>query len=71
MKFVGSNGKVVTIKGDQRVARRCYNISVSTPKESPKKHMREPSKEAYNINVANIDPRLDDDIDDLTRLQPE
>jgi len=71
MKFIRSNGKVITIKGDQQVARRYYNISVLAPKDSSKKRTREPSKEAHNINLTSINPRLEDNTEDLTQPQPD
>jgi len=63
MNFIGSNGKVVIVKGNQQVARKCYSASLSTPKESHGKCKKELIVEAHNVNLASIDPRINDSTD--------
>jgi len=82
MKFISDEGKVVTIHGNQQVARNYYNMSLCPiPEDAKGKRKREFSLKAKNINMVDLDPRNDTDpiqsnkeiqeVKDSMRLQPE
>jgi len=66
MKLIGDQGKVVTIHGNQQVAKNCYNMSRRPiPEDTKGKRKREPPPEAKNVNMVDLNPR-----DDTSQTQP-
>ncbi|XP_072083590.1 uncharacterized protein [Arachis hypogaea] len=76
VKFISQDNKVVTIHGDQKEARQCYNASLKN--EQPKHLDQQYVQAVYNSDqlppLANLDPRTNNQersmpLDDLTKVQ--
>jgi len=60
MKFISDKGKVVTIHGNQQVARSFYNMSLRfILGDAKKKRKRDIPPNAKNIHMVDLDPRDD------------
>ncbi|XP_025652729.1 uncharacterized protein [Arachis hypogaea] len=76
VKFLSQDNKVITIHGDQKDARQCYNASLKD--ELPKQPEQQYVQAVYNSDqlpaLANLDPRTNHQerpmpTDDLTKIQ--
>ncbi|XP_016191477.1 uncharacterized protein LOC107632294 [Arachis ipaensis] len=76
VKFISQDNKVVTIHGDQKEARQCYNASLKN--EQPKHLDQQYVQAVYNSDqlhaLADLDPRTNNQerpmpLDDLTKVQ--
>nr|KYP40262.1 Gypsy retrotransposon integrase-like protein 1 [Cajanus cajan] len=75
MKFPGSDGKIISVKANQKTARQCYTESLKIS-SSCKQSKKDPPTVAHitHVEIANLDPRSDyhdkrpspiDELDDL------
>ncbi|KAK7279755.1 hypothetical protein RJT34_24812 [Clitoria ternatea] len=73
IKFIDKDNTVSSIRGDQEMARYCYNLSLNMTKleaSNKKRKLNDSGAAAGSVSLVDLDPRADLNIDPSNPLKP-